>query len=345
MRLIFLKIFCTIVLSILLQAGCVNQQQNNSAVNVERPQWPAAPAKARVSFINSFSTPEDFGIRKSFWQRLGELFTGSEEFQMVRPMGVTTVKDVVYVTDPGAKGLHRFDKKNNEYLFINRVKELGLVSPVAVIPDGNGGVYFSDSGLAKIFQLSQSGDEAVLLELDQELEQPTGLAMDGNSGELYVVDTKRHQVLKFDQSGEYLESIGRRGVEDGEFNFPTMISANSKGDILVTDSLNFRVQVFNKHGRYIKKIGKQGNASGHQARPKGVATDQVGNVYVVDSLFHNLQIYNESGDFLLSVGEQGQSMGQFWLPTGIHIDRQQKIYIADSHNHRVQIMQSHTGVK
>lgn len=338
-----MKVF--ILMLFILSAGCVYQQENKSDIEFKKPQWPSAPAKAKVSYIKMFSTPEDLGIRKGFWQRLGEFFTGTEEFQLVRPMAITTVDDVIFVADPGAKGVHRFDINKSKYDLIKVKYEKTLLSPVSIVSDKKGGVYFSDSALKRVFYIKAGADTAVPLELDAELEQPTGLAVDKKTGHLYVVDTMRHQVLVFDQTGDHLESIGGRGIAKGEFNFPTMAWSNDAGELLVTDSLNFRVQVFNQQGRYVRQLGKLGSATGYQARPKGVATDQLGNVYVVDSLFHNLQVYNQAGSFLLNVGEQGQSLGQFWLPTGIHIDQQQKIYIADSYNHRIQIMQSHAGVK
>jgi len=339
------KFFSVVVLTCVVSAGCVYQKENKSDIELKKPQWPAVPAKAKVSYIKMFSTPEDLGIRKGFWQRIGEFFTGTEELQLVRPMAITTVDEVIFIADPGAKGIHRFDTNNNTYDLIKIRYEKSLISPVSIVSDAEGGVYFSDSGLRKIFYIKAGGDEASPMLLDADIEQPTGLAVNKKSGHLYVVDTMRHQVLKFDQTGEQIETIGKRGVAQGEFNFPTMAWCNEKGELLVTDSLNFRVQVFNKFGKYSREFGRLGNATGYQARPKGVAADDLGNVYVVDSLFHNVQIYNETGEFLLNVGEQGQSLGQFWLPTGIHIDQQQKIYIADSYNHRVQIMQSHTGVK
>jgi len=345
MKLAVVKLVVALMLIGIMASACVYQQENKSVIELEKPQWPAAPAKARVTYIKMFSTPEDLGIRKGFWQRIGEFFTGTEEIQLIRPMAITTVDQVIFVADPGAKGIHRFDKKNSQYDLIKIENDQILLSPVSITADGEGGVYFSDSALAKVFYIKPGEDIAFQMELDAEIEQPTGLAVDKKTGHFYVVDTLRHQVLKFNQAGEHLESIGRRGNAKGEFNFPTMVWCNGKGELFVSDSLNFRVQIFNKHGRYISEFGKHGSATGYQARPKGVATDQLGNVYVVDSLFHNLQLYNQSGKFLLNVGEQGQSLGQFWLPTGIHIDQQQKIYIADSYNHRVQIMQSHAGVR
>ena len=322
----------------LVVTACVTE--NASVKKLYRNiQWPAMPAKARVSYVQSFTTPEDIGIRKGFWQQVGEFFTGVEETQMIRPMAITTTNGKIYVTDPGIKGLHRFDRENNEYSVIRLDGNTPMVSPVSVINDGEGGVIISDSGLGKIFQLKDGSDVAVEMKLPAEFKQPTGLAMNGQ-GDLYVVDTLQHKVFKFNAAGELDNIIGKRGTNNAEFNFPTMISVNKNNEVLVTDSLNFRVQVFSAHGKFKHQISQLGNASGYQLRPKGVATDLQGNVYIVDSLFHNLQIFNQQGQYLLSVGERGQALGQFWLPAGIHIDQQQTVYVADSYNHRVQIFKT-----
>lgn len=327
-----------IILLCMIVVACVTENAGVKKLS-RNIQWPALPAKARVSYVQSFSTPEDIGIRKGFWQRVGEFFTGVEETQMLRPMAITTTNGKIYVTDPGIKGLHRFDRDNNEYSVIRLSGNTPMISPISVINDGEGGVIFSDSGLRKLFKVKADSDVAVEIDLSVEFKQPTGLAI-SSKGDLYVVDTLQHKVFKFNAAGELDNIIGKRGTNNGEFNFPTMISINKNNEVLVTDSLNFRVQVFSSHGVFKQQISQLGNASGYQLRPKGVATDKQGNVYIVDSLFHNLQIFNQQGQYLLSVGERGQALGQFWLPTGVHIDQQQTVYVADSYNHRIQMFKT-----
>lgn len=339
------KKICLLLGILILQlVACSNQQSSFDEAKIQKPQWPAAPAKARVKYLSSFSSAEDLGIKKSFWQRLGEFFTGSEDIQLVRPMAILRSGNIIYVTDAGIKGVHIFNIEENAYKLVNEAEGKALISPVALADDGEGGVYFTDSGRKKVFQINQKQDVHTL-DLETEFMQPTGIARNPRSGHLYIVDTARHQVLKYNKAGGFEYSMGKRGTGNGEFNFPTMISVDKNDRLLVTDSLNFRIQVFDKLGRYVSQFGKLGYASGYQARPKGVAVDQQGNVYVIDSLFHNVQIYNQSGEYLLSVGEQGRSLGQFWLPTGIFIDKEEKIYIADSFNRRVQVLQAKAGSK
>lgn len=310
----------------------LNKDNNSGLV------WPAKPDTARIAYVASFYHPDHFGIKKGFFSWLGDLFTGEEERRMIRPMAITETSDnVLFVADPGAKGIHRFDLKNKHYSLIRQVDEKILPSPVGLSVDKQDNVYVVDSELAQLFKIEKNKKYAIAVSLQQSLTQPTSVAVDSDSGSLYITDTAEHQIKHYSFDGKLKSIIGKRGTAEGEFNYPTMIWRNKSGQLYVTDSLNFRVQVFNRNGKFIRYFGKQGGGSGHLSRPKGVATDRNGHVYVVDGLFHVFQLFNEKGNFLLHVGGQGQGEGEFWLPSGIFINDNDIIYVADSHNRRVQV--------
>jgi len=298
--------------------------------------WPSPPASARIVFDQAFSTPEELGIGKGFWQWLGDIVFGADEDHMVRPMAVLAVGDQIFVADPGARGVHRFDTGSQSYQLIQAKDEMILPSPVALAADKDGNVYVSDSKLAQLLQIRKGADYAQLVTLDTALQQPTGIAIEPDSGQLYVVDTQQHQVLVFSSQGQLMRRFGQRGEQPGEFNYPTLIWQQN-GTLLVTDALNFRIQLFDLQGKYLADFGKIGQSSGYQSRPKGVAMDREGHIYVVDALFHTVQLFDRDGQFLMNIGDQGQQPGQFWLPAGIYITPQQDIYVADSQNQRVQV--------
>ncbi len=304
----------------------------------QRLVWPPLPAEPRIAFVSSFSSPDELGIRKSLFQRLGEFLGGASEVHLVRPMAIVVdPAGVIYVADPGVEGIHQFDKKAGRYRLIRGKKGRPLPSPVALAVGPAGEVYVSDSRLSAVFVIEPGATEALLVPLKALIAQPTGIALDPGSGRLYLVDTGSHQVKVFARDGAFLKSFGQRGTGDGEFNFPTMIWRDDKGRLLIADSMNFRIQVFDESGRFLRKFGKVGDGTGQHAQPKGIAADSEGHIYVVDSLFHTLQLFDPQGRFLLNVGRQGKARGEFWLPTGIFIGEQNTIYVADSYNGRVQI--------
>ena len=298
--------------------------------------WPFGSAQPRIEFVKSFARPADLGIGKGFMERLKDFFFGESEARILRPMAVAVSNGVLYVADPGARGVHRFDSKAGQYALITAPDHAPLPSPVGLARGAAGEIYVADSKLAQVLVIRPGAKEAVPLRLDAKLTQPTGIAFDSVSGRLYVVDTAEHQVLIFERDGTRVSSIGRRGSGDGEFNYPTYLWRTAQGRLYVTDSLNFRIQSFDAHGRFAGKFSRQGDGTGDAARPKGVASDRHGHVYVVDALFHAFQIFDADGRLLLPVGERGQGQGEFWLPTGIFVE-DEMIYIADSYNQRIQV--------
>lgn len=319
--------------------GCSAPVKSFSPEHAESDKiWPGNSSKPRIAYGGSFTTPEQLGIEKSFFRKVVEFFSGEEKHKLVQPMAVMLDRnEIIYVADPGVKGIHRFDVQNNDYTLINKVGDDHLITPVAFAKGYKGDIYFTDSTLGKVFVIHEGSKEAVPVNFGFDFIQPTGIAFDPLTGWLYVVDTKRHMVNVFDKHKDYIRSFGKRGKGKGQFNFPTMIWINNKRQVLVSDSLNFRVQIFKQSGKYVSQFGKRGDGTGLHARPKGIAEDIYGHIYVVDALFHTVQMFDHKGQFLLNFGKQGQDKGKFWLPSGIYIQSNDSIFIADTHNHRVQV--------
>jgi len=139
-----------------------------------------------------------------------------------------------------------------------------------------------------------------------------------------------------DLMGSVVQTIGKPGGGEGEFNFPTELRLDGN-NLMVVDAMNFRVQVLDKSGTFQYAIGKIGDTSGAMFRPKGIAVDSEGDLYVVDGLWGAIQVFNRQGELLYYFGRRGTAPGQFQLPAGLFIDRNDRIYVADSLNRRVQV--------
>ena len=299
--------------------------------------WPAAPEPARIEFVRTVSSPKDLGFTKSFFRRAFEFVFGEAPEQLMRPTAVLEVGQVLYVADPGVRGVHRFDRRESKYQLIQAQGEAPLLSPVGLARGEGDSVYVTDSALAGVFLINPGAEFATPVPLGQAVEQPTGIAFDAQAKKLYVVDTKAQRIKIFSPQGAYLSSIGQRGEADGEFNFPTMLWRDAKGRLLVTDSMNFRTQIIDAQGKFIKKFGRMGDSVGDAPRQKGVASDSFGHIYLVDALLNAVQIFTDGGQLLLSIGGLGEGRGEFWLPAGIFISGDNTIYVADTYNRRVQV--------
>lgn len=320
-----------VLLLALLLAACANSPGSQPE---EKPLvWPLAPDPPRIAYVRSVEKPGDLGISRGFLGHLADFLFGAEENRLVRPMAVVESGGVLYVADPGIRGVHRFDPVAGDYRLIR-----GLSSPVGLARGSGGTVYVADSRLGRVLAIAPDSEEARPLELDSPLTQPTGIAFDPAAGRLFVADTAAHCIKVFDRGGRLVRTLGQRGTGDGEFNYPTFLWLAADGRLFVTDSLNFRIQVLDAAGAFLGKFGRAGDGSGDAARQKGVATDRFGHVYVTDALFNAVQIFDGSGRFLLAIGAQGGERGEFRLPAGIFIAEDDTVYVADSYNRRVQVL-------
>lgn len=329
---------CCCLLAVSLLVACAAPVPE--ADQTPPPVWPAAPDAPRVAFVRAFSRPADLGIGRSLVGRVQDLLFGASETRLLRPMAVVESAGVIYVADPGARGVHRFDTGNGSgnggYALVTGPGGTPLPSPVGLAVGAAGEIYVSDSRLGQVFAIRPGAAEARPLELDTPLRQPTGLAFDAAAGRLYVAETAAHRVLAF-ADGKLVATLGGRGDAAGEFNFPTLL-AFAAGRLCVTDSMNFRIQILEPSGRAVAVFGRHGDAIGDTPRPKGVAVDRHGHVYVADALHHNLQVFDAAGRFLLPVGQQGMARGEFVMPTGVFVGDDDRIYVADAYNRRVQVL-------
>ncbi|MFQ5585959.1 MAG: 6-bladed beta-propeller [Thermodesulfobacteriota bacterium] len=321
-----------------LMQGCSGSAQKEEQIAFEAPLiWPSPPSSARIGFEMTLEKSDDIGARKGLFKRISRLFLGESLERIIKPYGIAVDSSGrVIVADTALKAVHIFDLKKKKYRSLDRARRERFRSPIGVAVDGDDNIYVADSELDKVFVLNRKG--RFLFSIEERLDRPAGIAIDKDERRLYVVNTWGHNVTVYDiVKGDFLFSIGERGKDEGEFNYPTNIFIDRRGDLYVADSLNYRVQIFGKDGKFLTMFGKQGDSSGDFARPRGVAVDRGGNIYVVEALFDTVQVFNRKGEYLLNFGSSGQGKGRFWLPSGLFIDDNDRIYIADSYNRRVQL--------
>jgi DNA-binding beta-propeller fold protein YncE len=319
------------------------QKKKPVAANTAPLVWPVPPEPPRIRFITTYQGVDDFkGKRESRWKTLllGPN-QGPSGDRLVKPYGVAAAADGrVFVTDTVARRVFVFDPQARTVSFVGESGAGKIAKPVGVAVDSAGTVFVADATLNRVFGYAPDGRLVVAIGREGELENPSGLAIDRDRHLLYVADAKKHQILCYSSAdGSLVRTIGKRGIEKGEFNFPTNLFVDRQGRLYVADTLNFRVQVFDSSGTPLKAIGEQGNGPGRLNRAKGVGVDSEGHIYVADSSFNNFQIFDENGAILLFVGTSGFGPGEFLLPAGLFVDERDRIYVADQGNARVQVFE------
>lgn len=293
-----------------------------------------------VRWVSEYPSPDSKGHKKGIFGRIGEFIFGPGALVLTKPMAIFAQSpENYYVLDQKTVSLTHIHEQKGSTL----KPKSKLVNPpgslVGLCDFPGRGFLITDSRINTLFVMSTDGKRVAVLNDTLVLDQPTGIAYLAAKNEIWVLETKAHQIAILNANGERIKTIGLRGNKPGEFNYPTHIWIDQQGLVYIVDSMNYRIQIFNADGGWVSMFGQAGDASGYFARPKGIATDSHGNIYVVDALFHNVQIFNSKGQLLYHFGNQGRESGNFWMPNGIYIDKNDYIYIADSYNSRVQIFQ------
>ncbi len=310
---------------------------------IEKVFWPLPPEEPRILYLGSYHGESDFKGKSALDVLLGEPDKDVPR-NLIKPYGVAARFGKILAGDTVAAVVFVLDPKNKKVSFIGDKPMGKLRIPVGIDIDKKGKVYVADAKNQRVFVYDFKGKLITAFgdpDGPGKLLRPAGIAINEKDKRLYVVDVLDHRVKVYSlENGKFLFSFGKRGKEDGEFNFPTNIAVDRRnGHVAVVDTMNFRVQIFDKDGNFIRRFGKLGIVPGTFARPKGIGIDSEGHIYVADAAFNNIQIFDDKGNLLLFIGKFGFGPGEFNLPAGLYVDRADRIYVADSMNKRIQVFQ------
>lgn len=162
--------------------------------------------------------------------------------------------------------VHKFSPTGellNTY-FVDPVDERpGVVLPAKLIIDENGKTAFG---------IQPAGhDRAVRVAVNAQ-------------SQLYVLDAKRGRIHKFAADGEKLNTFGRYGAGEGEFDRDAAdIAIDARGNVFVADTGNHRVVKFNADGEFVRSFGRKGRGNGEFVKPMALVTLRTGEILVKDS--------------------------------------------------------------
>lgn len=316
-----------LLLLALAGAGCATAKKQ------EELRWPLPPDPARVKFVRAFRQDEDLKS-SAFRSAMRALVSDTTRGLIDQPTGLALSVDekTLYVVSPTATPIVAVDLAAGKMRKFADRKETRPASAYGVAVDGEDNVYVSDSSSDVVRVYKRDGD--LLRKIEGHLDRPTGIAVDRRRQLVYVVsgaerESQEHRVEVFSLKGQHLRSIGTRGTNPGEFNFPTQLAVTKSGSLLVVDMLNFRVQEFDGEGNLVGLFGSSGQGPGQFDKAKGVATDAFGNIYVTDSQLGIVQMFNPKYQVLMAFGGKLEKLGYMLLPTAIVIDSKNTIYVAD----------------
>jgi hypothetical protein len=187
---------------------------------------------------------------------------------------------------------------------------------------------------------------------------PSGVAVDKNTGNIYVADSGNHVIRKITPAGmvSTLAGGGQSGADGtgtaAGFTFPMGITVDSWGNIYVADTGDNTIRWVLPTGVVTTLAGGNGNnapgsrnGTGTDAlfnAPTGLATDSVGNIYVADFGNNTIRMITpaptaEVTTLAGSPGVKGSfdgigGDGLFNGPFGVAIDNAGNLYVSDTGN-------------
>lgn len=235
---------------------------------------------------------------------------------------------------------------------------LGEVAGVATTPTGNLWVYFQGGGPnatiaaarlhinggARLVEFDRTGK--FLREIGNKDERPygflfaQGVRVDAQNN-FWIVDRASRMVVKFDNTGRVLMTLGRRleaigelgssgvfgraagpagsGVPGDNFNQPLDVAFDAAGNIFIPDGYgNARVAKFDKNGKFVKSWGFTGAGQGQFNIPSSIAVDAAGNVYVADMGNSRIQVFDNNGTFKSEIKTVGAAPRAICISPGAH---------------------------
>jgi len=75
-----------------------------------------------------------------------------------------------------------------------------------------------------------------------------------DQGNIYVLEGGNCRLQKFDLTGQYLQTIGKKGQGPGEFEGPSRLFLDKENNIYISERRNRKIHMFNSKGKFVKSI-------------------------------------------------------------------------------------------
>jgi len=200
---------------------------------------------------------------------------------------------------------------------------------------------------------------------------PHDVAIDDNTGLLYIADSNSHRIRQVDKRGiiNTVAGTGQPGFSgDGQvatlatLRYPKSVAVFG-GALYLADSMNHRIRKIDSTTRIITTAAGTGVASytgdggpGAAATfntPQRIALDPSGNLYVADTLNHAIRRIDPAQRVttVLGTGTPGSSgdggngvLGTINTPRGVSVDGSDTLYVSDTGSNRVRSLNLRTGI-
>lgn len=147
---------------------------------------------------------------------------------------------------------------------------------------------------------------------------------------IYVSDTDKNEIYKFDNSGRQISSIGGYGWDIEAFDEPLDIFATPL-NIYVTDKNNNRIQIFDRELNFLSLFKTHENEAQEFSfsYPTCAAISTNGDLLILDSDNSRILKYDLNGNYLQQIGNYDAGSYKLNDPVKFSISRDGRIFVLD----------------
>jgi sugar lactone lactonase YvrE len=279
--------------------------------------FPLPPDPPRVQYLASINVAGDAVSTAGGFAGLVFGTRASKTAQVIRrPHGIDVWKGKIYVCDAGARHVKVLDLEGGRFYLLGQ--GLGyLQAPTSIAVASDGYKFVAEAMQSRIHVFDP--DDGYVMSYRMEDGRPGDLVAVGS--ELFVADVAKSRIQVIDRNtGRVLRTLGSKGTEPGQFQFPNSITADKDGSLYVSDQFNNRFQKLDANGKPVAWVGGLGDSYGTFGRPRGIAVGPDGIIYVGDALHHHVQMFDQKGRVLMVFGSSHPRSG-LRAPASLAVDR------------------------
>ncbi|MBN1348242.1 6-bladed beta-propeller [candidate division KSB1 bacterium] len=164
-----------------------------------------------------------------------------------------------------------------------------------------------------------------------QLQKPINCALD-ESGQLYIADAGRQQVVVFDTEGNFLNALGF-----GHTSKPTDVKVH-QNRLWICDLGVHQLRVVDlKTYKEVRSFPEPNpDNPAYLFSPTNIVVSN-GKIYVSDTGNASIKVFSVDGDYMGMIGTLGNRPGQFVRPKGVAVDSDENLYVVDAAFENIQM--------
>ncbi len=170
------------------------------------------------------------------------------------------------------------------------------------------------------------------------------IAVDSNNN-IWLLDTKKIQLQKFNMLGELLITLERKNKYDREImRTPANLAIDQDDNIYVLDIGLKKVSKFDKDGNFVNDYGPR-DSQRPLIKPVDIGVNSTGDVFILDAGSSQVLAFNKDNKFWASFGYFDISLTKTPDLIAIDVDEDDNIYVLDRGTKYLHIFESDLRIK